>query len=116
MSPSPEVARSDLSIQDPRMKQFEKPLHDLREGEPLSEEELHTLSYFIQNKYIETFFPLKEKAEEQMLQWITEGFASTFRELWSNNGKTLNEEEGFRDLCLQALKEESPQKQRMLFE
>ena len=39
-----------------------------------------------------------------------------FRDMWENNKVETDGEEGFRDLCLRTLKENDPQKQRLLLE
>ena len=106
------------SIKERPLDQFQLALQALHEGESLNETELYNLSLLFQTKYIDAFFTSKKAAEEQMTEWIIDGFTKTFRDFWTEN--KLDEEaatgEGFRDLCLLALKEQDDKKQRVIFE
>ncbi|KKR04239.1 MAG: hypothetical protein UT30_C0010G0003 [Candidatus Uhrbacteria bacterium GW2011_GWF2_39_13] len=117
MQPSMEEAsRIPSSPKERPLDQFQLALESLNEGGPLTEAELHKLSFLVQTKYIDTFFPSKEEAEEGITKWIMGGFSAKFRDFWVENKISEEGGEGFRDLCLGALKEKDSQRQRVIFE
>ena len=98
------------------LDQFQGMLQSLHDGEPLNPEELHKLSFLVQTKYIDAFFPSRAEAEKEMTEWLIGGSGGIFRDFWDANKTPKEGGEGFRDLCLRAIQEEDEKNQKALFE
>lgn len=98
------------------LDQLQDAIDRLYNGEPLREIDLYKLFLRVQQVYGDAFPTSNKDEQPPLLTWIDKGGPKTFREMWENNEVETDGEEGFRDLCLRTLKENDPQKQRLLLE
>ena len=108
------------SLSEYPMDYMAKALEVLNEGRLLNTEELLRLSNLVQVNYLDALpvWEDEDKEDNRVDRWFeaSEGGAATFRLLWNENPTPEGGEEGFRDLCLKALKETEPKRKREIFE